>query len=40
LIGSTAGRRDHAGDVAAAAVFYASDEAEFITRTMLLVDVP
>jgi NAD(P)-dependent dehydrogenase (short-subunit alcohol dehydrogenase family) len=32
------GRIGQAGDVAAAAVFYASDEAEFITGTTLLVD--
>jgi NAD(P)-dependent dehydrogenase (short-subunit alcohol dehydrogenase family) len=32
------GRVGQAGDVAAAAVFYASDEAEFITGTTLLVD--
>jgi NAD(P)-dependent dehydrogenase (short-subunit alcohol dehydrogenase family) len=36
------GRRHHwigqASDVAAAAVFYASDEAAFITGTTLLVD--
>jgi NAD(P)-dependent dehydrogenase (short-subunit alcohol dehydrogenase family) len=33
-----AGRIGEARDVAAAAVFYASDEAEFITGTTLLVD--
>jgi len=32
------GRVGQAGDVAAAAVFYASDQAEFITGTTLLVD--
>ena len=32
------GRIGQAGDVAAAAVFYASDQAEFITGTTLLVD--
>jgi len=32
------GRIGHPGDVAAAAAFYASDEAEFITGTTLLVD--
>jgi NAD(P)-dependent dehydrogenase (short-subunit alcohol dehydrogenase family) len=32
------GRIGQPGDVAAAAVFYASDEAEFITGTTLLVD--
>src|SRR6185437_3207336 len=32
------GRIGEARDVAAAAVFYASDEAEFITGTTLLVD--
>ena len=32
------GRIGEARDVAAAAVFYASDEAEFITGTSLLVD--
>jgi NAD(P)-dependent dehydrogenase (short-subunit alcohol dehydrogenase family) len=32
------GRIGQAGDVAAAAVFYASDEADFITGTTLLVD--
>ena len=32
------GRIGRAGDVAAAAVFYASDEAEFLTGTHLLVD--
>ena len=32
------GRVGQARDVAAAAVFYASDEAEFITGTTLLVD--
>ncbi len=33
-----AGRIGQASDVAAAAVFYASDEAGFITGTTLLVD--
>jgi len=32
------GRVGQAGDVAAAAVFYASDQAGFITGTTLLVD--
>ena len=32
------GRVGQASDVAAAAVFYASEEAEFITGTTLLVD--
>jgi NAD(P)-dependent dehydrogenase (short-subunit alcohol dehydrogenase family) len=32
------GRIGQAGDVAAAAVFYASDESEFITGTTLLID--
>ena len=32
------GRIGQAGDVAAAAVFYASDQAGFITGTTLLVD--
>jgi NAD(P)-dependent dehydrogenase (short-subunit alcohol dehydrogenase family) len=32
------GRVGQASDVAAAALFYASDEAEFITGTTLLVD--
>ena len=32
------GRIGQSGDVAAAAVFYASDDAEFITGTTLLVD--
>ena len=32
------GRIGQAGDVAAAAVFYASGQAEFITGTTLLVD--
>jgi NAD(P)-dependent dehydrogenase (short-subunit alcohol dehydrogenase family) len=32
------GRIGQARDVAAAAVFYASEEAEFITATTLLVD--
>jgi NAD(P)-dependent dehydrogenase (short-subunit alcohol dehydrogenase family) len=32
------GRIGEAGDVAAAAVFYASDQAEFLTGTTLLVD--
>ena len=32
------GRIGQASDVAAAAVFYASDQAEFITGTTLLVD--
>jgi glucose 1-dehydrogenase len=32
------GRVGQASDVAAAAVFYASDQAEFITGTTLLVD--
>jgi NAD(P)-dependent dehydrogenase (short-subunit alcohol dehydrogenase family) len=32
------GRIGQAGDVAAAAVFYASDQAEFLTGTTLLVD--
>jgi NAD(P)-dependent dehydrogenase (short-subunit alcohol dehydrogenase family) len=32
------GRVGQPGDVAAAAVFYASDQAEFITGTTLLVD--
>ena len=32
------GRIGQPGDVAAAAVFYASDQADFITGTTLLVD--
>ena len=32
------GRVGQASDVAAAAVFYAGDEAEFITGTTLLID--
>ena len=32
------GRIGQAGDVAATAVFYSSDQAEFITGTTLLVD--